>query len=277
MVLAICVLLVLSGCAMPGSLERPDLVSKLETLAENGDADSQYKLGLLYTIESQWILDHNRGYRWFLAAAEQGHAEAQYMAGMAKLNAIGTFFDRKGSVSFFRSSAQQGHARAQYYLAKAYLNGAGVKQDKTWGRQWLEQAAWGGHKEAQFLLGALFAGGVGGQANNAEAWHWLKKAVDNKHQLAEPALENLSKRLTAGELAQAKVLLAQPEPEGRSPYKRPRMRYVQSVLNQLGYSAGDEDGLPGSKTMSAFADYVQEYKLPRETRVLQLVEFLRGR
>lgn len=261
---------------MPGSLVKTDMVRQLEVEAEKGAAESQYKLGLRYTIDSDWVVDHIRGYRWFLAAADQGHANAQYMTGLAKLNARGTFTDERGAVEYFRLAALQGHARAQFQLGNAYLNGVSVDQDKPWGRQWLEQAAWNGHRDAQFLLGALFSAGVGGQKNIVEAWRWLKLAAFNKHILANPALKKLTGRMSAEELSLAESLVAQGPPKSSKLNSLPKVRYVQTMLNQLGFSAGDEDGVVGSKTLAATAVYAHEKKLPQETRVLQLIESLRG-
>jgi len=267
----------LCGCAIPGSLEKTGTVRQLERLAEKGDAESQYQLGLLYTLDSRWFMDHIRGYRWFYTAAEQGHSEAQYMVGLAKLNASGTLLDRNGAAQFFQRSAIQGHARAQYQLGVAYLNGTGVRQDKAWGRQWLEQAAWSGHKEASFMLGALFSGGIGGQENTAEAWRWLKRATDLKHPLAATALDKLSARMSGEALAHGKRLLAQKLPGESSPYLLPRIRFVQTALNELGYSAGDEDGVVGQQTLSAAESFVLKNKLPHETRVERLAEPLHSR
>lgn len=274
---AIIAALFVSGCAVPSGHVKTDAIQQLEAQAQQGDADSQYALGLHYTLESERIVDHNRGYRWFLSAAEMGHDDAQYMAGLAKLNARGTFLDRKGAVDYFELAALQGHAYAQYQLGMAYLNGAGVDKDLSWGRQWLEQAAWHEHKEAQFLLGALFAGGVGGQINTPEAWRWLQKADANEHKLALVALNKLSGRMSAKELSLGEKLLAQPMADEQKLFSLPRVRYVQTILNLLGYSAGAEDGVVGVRTLSAVNTYLQDNKLPRETQVLQLIESLRGR
>jgi len=269
---------VLWGCSLPDHIPDTEQFRLIQERAHAGDPESQYQLGLQYTIDSQWAWDRARGYRWFLAAAEKGHADAQYMAGMGKLLGRGTLYDEEGAVELFRRSAEQGQQRAQYQLGLAYLNGMGVLKDKPWGRQWLEQAAWNGHKEAQFMLGALFAKGVGGQENPAEAWRWLEKSTLGGHAQSAIALEKLQKSMTFSDRKAGKVLLAQQpiiDPDGL--YSNPRVRYAQIILNRIGYQAGSEDGLPGPQTDAAVAAFLRANKLPRETQIMQLVESLRDK
>jgi len=270
-------LLTLTGCTLPGSLPESSALQQLKEGAHAGDVESQYQLGMRYTIQSQWAWDSFRGYRWFLNAAEQGHADAQYMVGMGKVLGRGTHYDQSGSIDYFRRAALQGQARAQYQLGMNYLNGAGAMKDKSWGRQWLEQAAWHEHKEAQFILGALFAEGVGGQPNLAEAWRWLQRAMQNGQRQAETALGTLANRLSAHDRVAGDLLFVrQQEPAAGGLYVLPQVRYVQTMLNRLGYSAGPEDGLDGSATNAAVVSYVRKNRLPHGTQTLQLIEILRG-
>lgn len=269
--------LVMCACAPPDKIPEAAGLQQLKEGASAGDVVSQYQLGMYYTVQNRGDLDHSRAYQWFLSAAGQGYTDAQYMVSMDKIVGRGTPYDQLGAIEYFRRAAVQGHARAQYQLGKAYLDGAGAEKDKPWGRQWLEQAAWQEHSEAQFLLGALFAKGVGGQVNLAEAWRWLKHAEKNSQKQAETALKNLEKRLSVQERKAGERLLGQQEKvSAEGLYALPQVRYVQTILNQSGFSAGYEDGLVGPVTRTAVADYVRKNNLPRDTQTLQLVEYLRG-
>ena len=263
------------GCALPGSVADTERFRVMHNQAQAGDVDSQYQLGMQYTFSGQYAWDRMRGYRWFVDAAEKGHAEAQYMVGMGKLLGRGTDLDPEGAVTFFSFAAEKGHARAQYQAGNAYLNGAGVEKDQVWGRQWLEQAAWNGHKYAQFLLAALFSGGVGGQPNNAEAWRWAKKASQNGLERADNALQNLKEKMSAEELANGKNLLKRELQFDRKLHKGPRIRYIQTVLNQRGYDAGIEDGIDGLRTRSTVAKFVRLNNLPKNIQMSDLIDFLR--
>ena len=77
-------------------------------------------------------------------------------------------------------------------------------------------------------------------------------------------------------MAGERLLEQQPELAVDGLYTNPRLRYLQTMLNRLGFSAGAEDGLPGPLTDAAVNPFMRKNKLPRETRTLQLIEFLRG-
>ena len=268
-------ILFLCGCAQLSGLPQTLQVQELQHKAYAGDLDSQYQLGMQYTINGKWNWDFTRGYKWFFSAAEQGHVDAHYMVGMSKLLGRGTDLDREGAVHFFSFAAEKGHMRAQYQAGNAYLNGAGIEKDASWGRQWLEQAAWNGHQYAQFLLAALFSGGVGGQTNNAEAWRWAKKASQNGLERADKALQNLEEKMSAEELANGKSLLKREARFEGELHKVPRIRYIQTVLNQRGYDAGVEDGMEGLRTRSAVAKFVRLNNLPQNIQRSNLIDFLR--
>jgi TPR repeat protein len=265
------------SCASSGSFVDTKRFEVMQNQAQAGDVESQYQLGMQYTINGQYAWDRMRGYQWFIDAAEKGHADAQYMVGMGKFLGRGTLYDLEGAVQFFRMAAEQGQERAQYQLGLAYLNGTGVSKDKAWGRQWLEQASWNHHHDAQFMLGALFAKGVGGQENRGEAWRWLMKSRAGDQDRAEKALKRLNGKMSAhDEMEGTKLLEQQPVSVANGLYANPRLRYLQTMLNRLGLSAGDEDGLPGPSTEAASSSFVRKNNLPRETQPMQLIEFLRG-
>ncbi len=61
-------------------MERPAL-RRLREAAEQGDADAQYSLGLIYANGQGVPRDHAEAAKWYRKAAEQGHAKAQYRLG----------------------------------------------------------------------------------------------------------------------------------------------------------------------------------------------------
>ena len=269
--------LLLLSCA--GTESNIDLIQmrKLKDQAFSGNPESQYQLGLHYTLNKQWAWDNSRGYQWFYDAAEQGHPDAQYMVGMGKLLGRGTSEDKQGAVYWLEKSAKQGQLRAQYQLGQAYLHGDGVNKDQAWGRQWLERAGQQGHKEAQFLLGALFNKGIGGKPNRAEAWAWLKTAANNEHEQAKTVLVKLTKELSATEKESAEQIYQQRKVQtSKQLFTRPLKRYLQTALNRSGYLAGAEDGIIGPVSQSAINHYLADKNLPRDTQQDKLIEHLRG-
>ena len=87
--------LVLPGPMLAADLEtggaaydRGDYATALEEfrpLAEQGDADAQFHLGLMYDFGEGVPQDRTEAAKWFHLAAEQGHAPAQSFLGLLYL------------------------------------------------------------------------------------------------------------------------------------------------------------------------------------------------
>ena len=90
--------------------------------------------------------------------AEQGNAEAQYCLGVLYqregLLYKGTTAvppDMAEALKWLRKSAEQGYAKAQCCLGIMYGTGQGVPQDYVQAYTWFSAAAAGGDKEATFF------------------------------------------------------------------------------------------------------------------------------
>jgi len=116
----------------------------IETLAQNGDADSQLKL-----YEHYRRLDPAKALHWLSAAARQGHADAQFLLGFAtSTGLLRVKRDPVKALEWYRAAAEQGHPRAMYQLARAYETGEGVDKDLTQALAWYERSAAGGVQNA---------------------------------------------------------------------------------------------------------------------------------
>ncbi len=270
--------LLLASCTAVTSGSESSYLKQLTDRAFAGDQESQYLLGIHYSLNSQQSIDKSRGYSWFMEAAETGHSDAQYMVGMGKLLGRGTSKDQKGARIWLSRAAEQGHGRSQYQLGQIYLNGDGVEKNQARGRYWLEQAANSNHPEAQFLLAALFRQGIGGQVNRPEAWRWLKRAEQNGNKYATVALKKLTRELSAQEQEIARQLLTRTESrDSKGLYTAPKVRYLQSMLNQQGFASLVEDGRYGPLTRQAAEKYLQQKNMPPDTSIDLLIEYLSGK
>jgi hypothetical protein len=63
--------------------------------------------------------------------AEQGNADAQYNLGVMYDNGQGVPQDKAEAVKWYRKAAEQGHARSQFSLGLMYAVGEGVPMDKV--------------------------------------------------------------------------------------------------------------------------------------------------
>jgi len=127
---------------------RGDFATALEEwipLAEQGDADAQYYLGVMYIhgqIHGVGVTqDYKSAFKWYKLAADQGDAEAQYSIGRMYNNGLGVIQDYMAAFKWYKLAADQGQARAQYFLGVMYDKGLGVIQDYTLAHMWLNIAA----------------------------------------------------------------------------------------------------------------------------------------
>jgi hypothetical protein len=82
-------------------------------LAEQGNAEAQYDLGVMYLRGQGVLQDYKEAVKWFRLSAEQGNANAQYNLGLLYYKGEGFPKDYKEAVRLFRLSAKQGDASAQ--------------------------------------------------------------------------------------------------------------------------------------------------------------------
>lgn len=123
----------------------------LQIPAEQGDAEAQYKLGVLYEDEGY----PDEAVKWYCMAAEKGHAGAQCRLGQFINSGFGFCEPEEyaEAAKWFRKAAEQGHAEAQYRLGGAYSLGEGVPEDDVEATKWYLKAAEQGHADAQYSLG----------------------------------------------------------------------------------------------------------------------------
>ena len=81
-------------------------------------------------------------------AAEQGLAEAQLDLGVMYIKGYGVAQDDKQAVAWFRKAAEQGDAKAQLLLGAMYFDGRGVAQDYKLAYVWSSVSAANGDVEA---------------------------------------------------------------------------------------------------------------------------------
>jgi len=122
---------------------------KIQALADKGDAESQYKLGKMYTEGAGTSINHDKASAAFENAAKQGYAKAEYKLGLNYYEGTGVNRSRKTAYKWFKAAAEQNHPASQYYLGKMYASGSGVKQNYTTSLEWLTRAVDGGFNQAR--------------------------------------------------------------------------------------------------------------------------------
>jgi TPR repeat protein len=150
----------------------------LRTRAEQGDADAQFELGIMYGKGEGVSTDVAQAASWFRKAADQGNASAQYSLGVMYANGDGVPKDAAQAVALYRKAADQGHARAQASLGFMYAEGEGAPKDSVQSAAWFRKAADQGNVGAQYNLGVIYANGSGVPKDAAQAVAWYRKAAD---------------------------------------------------------------------------------------------------
>jgi tetratricopeptide (TPR) repeat protein len=143
------VLVAIGGAATAGPFEdavatyqRGDYATALRLwhpLAEQGDADAQFRLGVMYE-SGQGVLRSDAGaIKWYRKAAEQDDAVAQFNLGI--MYAKGGSPNYAEAALWYRCAADHGLGGAQFNLGMMYAEGQGVPQDYVQAHMWLNLAA----------------------------------------------------------------------------------------------------------------------------------------
>jgi len=188
----------------PGS-EPSQALQALQESAKRGDAEAQYRLGMLYGNGEGLPLDHAQAEYWFGQAARQGHEGA--VLNLAWLYATGTGVDadERRARELYLLAADRGSGKAQYVAATMYRFGQhGVEPDLAKALHYYQLAAQRGVAAAQFALGKLLMEGKVVEQDDVVALQWLTLAQANGSKRAEEYLPHLVARMTPEQLARAR-------------------------------------------------------------------------
>lgn len=100
-------------------------------LAAQGDAEAQFRLGVMYFIGQGILDDYKEAIKWYRLAAGQGHANAQNNLGGMYADGRGVPKDYKEAIKWYRLAAGQGVADAQNNLGEMYENGQSVASNRV--------------------------------------------------------------------------------------------------------------------------------------------------
>lgn len=143
---------------------------ELRPLAERGNAEAQYRIGLMYEFGRGYPQDKAQGIAWFRKSAAQGHTAAQQELGVIYTTGDGVAKDDVQAVEWFRKAATAGNPTAQYNLGLMTAKGAGVRQDYAQALDWFRKAAVQGMAPAQFKVGVAYEHGAGVAADPVLAY-----------------------------------------------------------------------------------------------------------
>lgn len=173
--------------------ENKATVEKLFPLAEKGDPESQFKLGMHLFMGMGIELDRNKADQFYLKASNQGHADAQYNLGWSY--SIRKHEDRENNpikaFQWFEKAAYNGHCMAQDKLASCYLLGDGVDSDVQKRFLWNLKAARQGLLSAIDNIAGAYKNGSGTDKNLSLAIDWYTVAAEANYQFSQQSLAEI--------------------------------------------------------------------------------------
>ena len=141
------------------------------------------------------------------ALADSGDANAAYGMGLMYGNGFGVDMLDDQAIKYYTVAADQGHADAQFNLAVMYQNGWGVPASDDSANKWYLLAAEQGITGAQVALGRYYAMDFLDTYDPVEAYKWFGIAERLGDVDAVVKREFLASRMTSEQIATADAIV----------------------------------------------------------------------
>lgn len=183
-------------------------------LADQGDADAQNSLGVMYLRGQGSRQSYIEAMKWFRRAAALGSPGAQFNLAEMYFKSYGVDQDLLQAAKWYSRAAEQGHPQAQFTLAVLYVIGSGVPRNDQKAAYWFERAAVQGHAPSQNELGKMYIAGRGVPKNLVSAYKWLALSrantrSDTMRANASRSLQRLAANMTPAQISQAQRLTSE--------------------------------------------------------------------
>ncbi|MFZ4764406.1 MAG: tetratricopeptide repeat protein [Roseimicrobium sp.] len=152
-------------------------VAALEQLAERGNSDAQFELGIRYLGGEGLPKNEKKAVEWLQKAAEQHSLPAMNALGTLSEEGIGLPKNEKAAVEWYEKAAKYGFPLAQQNLAECYDAGRGVDKNPEEAVKWLERAAHQDFPTAQAAYAWKLERGEGVAKDTKQAATWYLKAA----------------------------------------------------------------------------------------------------
>ena len=133
-------LLLISTVLLPVDFAQADKLTELQAQAEQGVAEAQHDLGVLYHEGLGVPRNHRKAVKWFRKAANQGYAKGRFDLAVMYEHGRGVPQDYQEAAKWYHKAADQGDARAQFNLGSLHYEGRGVVRDYVQTHKWLSLA-----------------------------------------------------------------------------------------------------------------------------------------
>ncbi len=159
--------------------------------AEQGIANAQNRLGVLYYDGEGVQQDDGKAVDWFRKAAGQNLDWGQHNLGRCYEEGRGVTQDYKQAFYWYTKAAEQGNTSAQNRIGNFYYGGYGVNQDYAKAAEWYKKAAENGYSWGQYNLGDMYYQGLGVKEDTKTAIYWFQKSAEQNNASAEKILGDI--------------------------------------------------------------------------------------
>ena len=158
---------------------------EMKALADQGDADAQVNLGVMYDVGDGVPKSDAEAVKWYRKAADQGDTGAQHNLGVMYAVGEGVPENDAEAVKWYRKAAEQGLAVSQFELGVMYAVGEGVPVP-------------------EFII--PWFSEEGAPNNNTRAYVWWSVAKTQGHAQAATNIDNLKPKMTPQQIADGQAL-----------------------------------------------------------------------
>ncbi|MDM1755230.1 sel1 repeat family protein [Acinetobacter towneri] len=95
---------------------------KLKRSAEQGNAEAQYRLGLMYDMGEDIDQDYGKAFEWYEKSANQGLASSQSKLGSMYRYGKGVVVNHAKASEWYWKAYEQGNEEAHYQLGTIYIS-----------------------------------------------------------------------------------------------------------------------------------------------------------
>jgi len=153
--------------------------------------------------------DYQTAFTEWQPLAEEGQADAQFGLGLLYANGFGVPLNDDQALKWYSLAAEQGHAEAQCNLADMHANGWGVPQSSEEAFKWYRLAAEQGVVQSQINLAKMYSGGYGTDLDNVQAIKWFTIAAELSGSPSATRREDVARAMSADEISNADLLAAE--------------------------------------------------------------------
>lgn len=162
----------------------------LQRAADRGNAEAQFKLGILYYQGKDVPENTHKGLALLQKAADQGYTPALYNLGLRyDHGGMGVEQDEAKAAALYQKAADQGHASAQINLGRMYAGGRGVPQDDAKAVKLFQKAADQGDVIGKAGLGEAYATGFGVPKDVDKGCALLREAAAKRPDAAQDTFD----------------------------------------------------------------------------------------